>query len=267
MDRLSDMKLKIYQVDAFAAKVFEGNPAAVCPLTEWLTDDVLQQIAEENNLSETAFFVFSDNVIHLRWFTPMEEVDLCGHATLASAFVLYEYLGYTETEITFMTRSGALVVSKNTEGFSMDFPISMPSLVQAPEALVEGLSDGILPKATLAAFDYIIVLNNEEEVRSLTPDFSKWLELDLRGVVVTAVGNNTDFVSRSFFPKLRVNEDPVTGSAHCELAPYWEKELGTSSLLGLQASKRSGLVQCDVKGERVILTGQAVSYMTGEITI
>jgi len=215
------MKSKIYQVDAFASQVFQGNPAAVCPLTEWLDDETLQKIAEENNLSETAFFVVSESIIHLRWFTPMEEVDLCGHATLASAFVLYEHLGYTETEITFMTRSGKLVVSKNEQGFSMDFPVSKPSLVEAPKALIEGLGDKVIPKATLAAFDYIVILNNEEEVRALNPDFSKWLALDLRGVVVTAVGNNTDFVSRSFFPKLRVNEDPVTGSAHCEIAPYW----------------------------------------------
>ncbi|WP_426369604.1 PhzF family phenazine biosynthesis protein [Pseudocolwellia sp. HL-MZ7] len=281
------MKLKIYQIDAFASKVFEGNPAAVCPLTQWLDDDVLQKIAEENNLSETAFFVISEGSIRLRWFTPMEEVDLCGHATLAAAFVLYEYLDYTKPEVNFVTKSGELIVSKNEQGFSMDFPASMPSIIEPPQALLAGLglnintTDDVLPAKIMAAFDYVVVLNNEAEVRALKPDFSKWLALDLRGVVVTAVAddNAVDFVSRSFFPKLRVNEDPVTGSAHCELAPYWHKAFAGSRsitsithsvsevLTGLQVSKRSGTVLCEVKGDRVILTGQAVSYMTGEITI
>ncbi|WP_426358883.1 PhzF family phenazine biosynthesis protein [Pseudocolwellia sp. HL-MZ19] len=281
------MKLKIYQIDAFASKVFEGNPAAVCPLTQWLDDDVLQKIADENNLSETAFFVISEGSIRLRWFTPMEEVDLCGHATLAAAFVLYEYLDYTKPEVNFVTKSGELIVSKNEQGFSMDFPASMPSIIEPPQALLAGLglnintTDDVLPAKIMAAFDYVVVLNNEAEVRALKPDFSKWLALDLRGVVVTAVAddNAVDFVSRSFFPKLRVNEDPVTGSAHCELAPYWHKAFAGSRsitsithsvsevLTGLQVSKRSGTVLCEVKGDRVILTGQAVSYMTGEITI
>lgn len=261
------MKLKIYQVDAFASNAFEGNPAAVCPLTEWLDDELLQKIAEENNLSETAFFVMSEQSIHLRWFTPMEEVDLCGHATLATAYVLYEYLGFTKSEVTFITKSGELVVSKNAQGFSMDFPTSMPQTVKASSALLKGLGINTLPKQVMAAFDYIVVLNSEEEVRKLTPDFSKWLDLDLRGVVVTAEGNKADFVSRSFFPKLRVNEDPVTGSAHCELAPYWEKELAKSKLTGAQVSKRGGTVLCEVKAERVVLTGTAVGYMVGEIFI
>ncbi len=274
---LKFMKLKIYQVDAFASKVFEGNPAAVCPLTQWLDDDVLQKIAEENNLSETAFFVISEDRIRLRWFTPMEEVDLCGHATLAAAFVLYEYLDYTKPEVNFITKSGELIVSKNEQGFSMDFPASMPSVIEAPQALLAGLglnintTDEVFPTKVMAAFDYVVVLNSEAEVRALKPDFSKWLALDLRGVVVTAVAddNSVDFVSRSFFPKLSVNEDPVTGSAHCEIAPYWNENLNSSArvLTGLQVSKRSGTVLCEVKGDRVILTGQAVSYMTGEITI
>lgn len=274
---LKFMKLKIYQVDAFASKVFEGNPAAVCPLTQWLDDDVLQKIAEENNLSETAFFVISEDRIRLRWFTPMEEVDLCGHATLAAAFVLYEYLDYAKPEVNFITKSGELIVSKNEQGFSMDFPASMPSVIEAPQALLAGLglnintTDEVLPTKVMAAFDYVVVLNSEAEVRALKPDFSKWLALDLRGVVVTAVAddNAVDFVSRSFFPKLSVNEDPVTGSAHCEIAPYWNENLNSSAriLTGLQVSKRSGTVLCEVKGDRVILTGQAVSYMTGEITI
>lgn len=261
------MKLNIYQVDAFASQVFEGNPAAVCPLSQWLPDEVLQKIAEENNLSETAFFVIGEEPIQLRWFTPMEEVDLCGHATLAAAYVLYEYLDYKAASVTFTTKSGALEVTKNKSGFCMDFPASMPSVIEAPQALLDGLGSSIVPSKVMAAFDYIVVLNSEEEVRDLQPDFALWLLLDLRGVVVTLIGKNTDFVSRCFFPKLRVNEDPVTGSAQCELAPYWEKELSRSTLTGLQLSKRSGTILCEMKLDRVVLTGNAVAYMTGEIFI
>lgn len=260
------MKLKIFQVDAFASRVFEGNPAAVCPLNEWLDDDVLQKIAEENNLSETAFFVSSEQGINLRWFTPKKEVDLCGHATLAAAHVLYEHLGFKESFIKFYTKSGELVVTKNESGFSMDFPASFPKVIDAPIDLLEGLGE-IEPKAVMSSFDYVVVLNSEEEVKNLKPDFSKWLNLDLRGVVVTAIGTDVDFVSRCFFPKLSINEDPITGSAHCELAPYWSSELGTTHLKGRQISNRSGVVYCELKGERVILTGSAVDYMSGEITI
>lgn len=262
------MKLKIYQVDAFASKVFEGNPAAVCPLNEWLDDKVLQQIAEENNLSETAFFVPSDDEIQLRWFTPLEEVDLCGHATLASAHVLYEHLGYIKPLINFQTKSGRLIVTKTDSGFSMDFPASIPTILNSnvPADLMSALGN-VKPKKIMAAFDYIIVLNNEDEVKNLSPDLSKWLNIDLRGVVVTAQGNDVDFVSRCFFPKLRVNEDPITGSAHCELAPYWASELNKKTLKARQISMRSGLVYCELVNDRVILTGNAVDYMTGEITI
>ncbi len=260
------MKIKIYQVDAFASHVFEGNPAAVCPLDEWLEDEILQKIAEENNLSETAFFVTSTPEIELRWFTPRGEVDLCGHATLATAHVLYEHLAFKSPRIKFQTKSGELVVTKNDSGFSMDFPASHPAIIDAPIDLLAGLGD-VIPKQVIASFDYIIVLDNEEEVKNLDPDLSKWLKLDLRGVVVTAVGTDVDFVSRCFFPKLGVDEDPITGSAHCELAPYWSSKLGLSLLTGHQMSKRSGIVHCELKGDRVILTGNAVDYMSGEINI
>ena len=259
------MKLDIYQVDAFAEKVFEGNPAAVCPLEEWVSDDVLQKIAEENNLSETAFFAPEDQGFKLRWFTPAAEVDLCGHATLAAAYVLYEHLGYSGSEITFSTRSGDLIVKRAAQGLSMDFPASMPEPVPSPDNLVAGL--GQEPKEVLAAFDYIVVLESEDEIENLHPDFSKWLDLDLRGVVVTAPGNHVDFVSRCFFPKLRINEDPVTGSAHCELAPYWGEKLGLNNLKAKQLSKRTGLVECVLAEDRVILSGNAVSYMQGQIII
>ena len=207
------MKLDIYQVDAFTEKVFEGNPAAVCPLKEWVSDEVLQKIAEENNLSETAFFVPEDRGFTLRWFTPAAEVDLCGHATLAAAYVLYEHLGFSGPEISFSTRSGDLLVKKSEKGLSMDFPASMPEPVEPPDNLAAGL--GRKPQEVLAALDYIVVLESEGEIENLHPDFSKWLDLDLRGVVVTAPGKEVDFVSRCFYPKLRFNEDPVTGSAHC----------------------------------------------------
>ncbi len=262
------MKLKIYQVDAFASRVFEGNPAAVCPLDKWLDDDILQKIAEENNLSETAFFVASKSDFQLRWFTPLEEVDLCGHATLACAHVIYEHLGYNEPSINFQTKSGNLIVAKTASGFSMNFPASMPTVLTSEIEfnLIDGLGD-IKPKEILSAFDYIIVVNSEEEVIKLKPDFSKWLSIGLRGVVVTAKGSDVDFVSRCFFPKLRVNEDPVTGSAHCELMPYWAAKLNKNKLTARQVSMRSGLVLCELNNDRVILTGSAVDYMSGEITI
>jgi len=260
------MKIKLYQVDAFANKVFEGNPAAVCPLENWLDDHLLQKIAEENNLSETAFFVQTDKNIQLRWFTPLDEVELCGHATLAAAFVLYQHCHFSAPKAIFDTKSGQLVVNKFDAGFSMDFPASMPQAVDPPAALLLGLGK-IKAQTVLAGFDYVVVLDSVKEVIDLCPDFSQWLNLDLRGVVVTAQGTDVDFVSRCFFPKLRVNEDPVTGSAHCELAPYWGKRLGLSVLCGQQLSQRSGLVHCKLVENRVILTGNAVEYMSGEINV
>jgi len=259
------MKLDIYQVDAFTEKVFEGNPAAVCPLEEWVSDDILQKIAEENNLSETAFFVPYNQGFELRWFTPGGEVDLCGHATLAAAYVLYKHLGYAGPEISFSTRSGELAVRRGAKGLRMDFPASMPEVIQPPDSLAAGL--GQEPKEVLAAFDYIVVLDSEDEIEKLSPDFSRWLDLDLRGVVVTAPGNDVDFVSRCFFPKLGVNEDPVTGSAHCELAPLWGARLGLKKLKAKQLSKRTGLVECELVEDRAILSGNAVSYMQGHIII
>lgn len=259
------MHIKIYQVDAFAESVFEGNPAAVCPLEQWLDDRLLQQIATENNLSETAFFVPADQGFELRWFTPADEVDLCGHATLATAHVLYHHLGYDKEQVRFQTRSGELVVRPAEAGFSMDFPASLPEAIKAPEALLAGL--GVIPKAVLAAFDYIVVLESEDDLVALTPDLASWRALDLRGVVVTAPGDDVDFVSRCFFPKLDVDEDPVTGSAHCELAPYWAAQLDKNHLSARQLSQRSGTVMCELVGERVILSGPAVDYMQGEITL
>lgn len=257
------MRLRLFQVDAFAEQVFQGNPAAVCPLEVWPDTSLLQAIAEENNLSETAFFVPEGKGFALRWFTPVEEVDLCGHATLASAHVLFEHLGYTEPVVRFSTRSGELVVARSARGFRMDFPALSPHACGTPAALVQGL--GAPPREVLAASDYIAVYESEDEIRTLKPDFMKLQALDLRGVVATAPGRDADFVSRCFYPKLRVNEDPVTGSAHCQLAPYWSRRLGRQELRAKQLSKRGGTVVCEVAGERVFLSGRAADYMVAEI--
>lgn len=258
------MRLKQFQVDAFAAQVFEGNPAAICPLESWLDDGILQAIAEENNLSETAFFVPIEGVgFELRWFTPVTEVDLCGHATLAAAHVLFEEMGYQSEQITFKTRSGELLVKKEGEQLRMDFPARPPRQCHVPTPLLEGL--GIIPLEVLVADDYIAVFDSEDIVRSINPNFAALSQLDLRGVIVTAPGRDVDFVSRFFAPKFGISEDPVTGSAHCELAPYWAERLGTSLLHARQLSKRGGTLSCEVAGDRVLLIGRATTFMTGEI--
>jgi PhzF family phenazine biosynthesis protein len=257
------MEIKIYQIDAFSNTVFQGNPAAVCPLEEWLPDELLQKIAQENNLSETAFVVAQGSDYLLRWFTPEAEVDLCGHATLATAHVLFTHLNYTKEKIRFKTKSGLLEVIKSSSGYRMSFPASELEQIETPEILSVGL--GATPVQTLKAFDYIVVFESESQIRALLPNFNQLANLDLRGVVVTAPGDEVDFVSRCFFPKLSVNEDPVTGSAHCEIAPYWSSKLAKTKLLGKQLSKRTGLVQCEIENDRVILSGNAVDYMTGTI--
>ncbi|WP_444885675.1 PhzF family phenazine biosynthesis protein [Microbulbifer sp. PSTR4-B] len=258
------MEINIYQVDAFASSMFSGNPAAVCPLDEWLTDIQMQNIAEENNLSETAFFVPEGEGYRLRWFTPEAEVDLCGHATLAAAHVLFKHLSYAKPVINFETRSGLLKVGLCEGGYKMRFPIIIPAPTECPSGLAEALS--VVPVKTLAAFDYIVVLDSETQLKSVKPNFILMAELDLRGVVITAPGDHCDFVSRCFFPKLRVNEDPVTGSAHCELTPYWSQVLGKSHLNAMQLSKRRGVLTCEVVGDEVILIGQAVDFMRGQIS-
>lgn len=265
------MEVKLYQVDAFTDHVFGGNPAAVCPLGGWPEDSLLQKIAEENNLSETAFFIAEGAAFHLRWFTPEAEVDLCGHATLATAHVLFKHLNYNKPELVFRTRSGELRVQQSEYGLSMNFPASMPEPVSSiPEALLSGL--GLESAKVFAAYDYVVELDSEAEVAALKPDFALLAQLDGRGVLVTAPGDTHDFVSRCFFPKLRVNEDPVTGSAHCELAPFWAQKLGKEKLVAAQLSTRGGIVRCEVivnaEGSgRVVLTGQAADYMQGMITI
>lgn len=257
------MKIRQYQVDAFTTRIFGGNPAAVCPLDAWLEDNLLQAIAAENNLSETAFFVKTRNGFHLRWFTPVAEVDLCGHATLASAHVLFEILGYPGQTIIFETLSGILTVERKGTLLIMDFPAALPVLCVPPNPLLEGL--GQQPIEVLAADDYFVVFDSEDTVRSIRPDFAKLAGLDLRGVIVTARGKQVDFVSRFFAPKFGIPEDPVCGSAHCALTPYWSAKLGRQVLNARQVSKRGGDIQCELKGNRVALAGHAVTFMEAKI--
>jgi predicted PhzF superfamily epimerase YddE/YHI9 len=257
------MKLRQFQVDAFASRPFEGNPAAVVPLEQWLADPVLQAIAEENNLSETAFFVPSGDEYHLRWFTPVSEVDFCGHATLASAHVLYKLLGYDRESVVFKTRSGGMSVERDGALYAMNFPSLPPKPCTPPKALLDGLR--ARPVEVLAESDYMAVFESEETVQSLAPDFSKLGELDLRGVIATAPGEKYDFVSRFFAPRHGIDEDPVTGSAHCELTPYWWTRLGKKLMRARQISKRGGDVHCEMAGDRVVLKGGAVTFMEGVI--
>lgn len=259
------MELTMYQVDAFAESVFSGNPAAVCPLKAWLPDKVMLSIAEENNLAETAFFAEEGEGYRLRWFTPVAEVDLCGHATLASADVIFRQLKYKGSVIRFQTRSGLLSVQRSGEFYSMDFPATMPIECAPPELLLEGL--GHKPQRVLKAFDYIAQFESEEVVRSLKPNFDQLSQLELRGVCVTAPGVDCDFVSRFFTPKLGYDEDPVTGSTHCELTPLWSQLLGKTKLAAIQVSPRSGQIHCELKGDRVVLKGRAAHYMTAQICI
>ena len=260
------MQLKMYQVDAFASRVFEGNPAAICPLPAWLDAAVMQAIAQENNLSETAFCVADGAAFQLRWFTPNQEVDLCGHATLATAHVLYGHLGYGQPQVVFHTRSGALSVARQGDALVMDFPAIPAQPCPAPTALVEGL--GCAPIEVRAAADYLAVLDDPEQVRQLVPDLAALSRLDRRGVCVTAPGRNgVDFVSRFFAPKYGIPEDPVTGSVHCMLAPYWARRLGKTRLQARQVSARGGDVLCELQGERVLLSGRAVTYMVAEISL
>jgi len=259
------MIIKQYQVDAFASQAFEGNPAAVCPLEKWLEDSVMQSIAEENNLSETAFFVPAEKGFHLRWFTPFREVDLCGHATLATAHVIFDILGFMNESIVFETRSGELTVQKAGHQLQMDFPANPPKPCPVPDTLIKAL--GQKPIEVLAADDYIAVYEGEEVIRSIHPDMFLLSQIDLRCVVITAPGTDFDFVSRCFGPKYGIPEDPVTGSSHCELAPYWAKKLKKKELNARQVSKRGGNVSCELVDDRVLLKGSAISVMESRIIL
>jgi len=259
------MRIPIYQIDAFTNKQFKGNPAAVCPLEEWMNDDLMQDIAAENNLSETAFFVKKDNEYELRWFTPKEEVDLCGHATLASAYVIFTYLDKMIMKVIFNTKSGILEVSKEGSLLSMIFPSREGEKCEFPEALLKGL--GKRPKEVYKSRDYMSVFETEQEIMNLDLNMDELKKLDGLGVIVTAKGNEVDFVLRFFAPKIGIDEDPVTGSVQCTLIPYWKKVLGKNEFVALQLSKRGGKLSCADLGKKVKISGEAVSYLEGYINI
>ncbi|HEX8678177.1 MAG TPA: PhzF family phenazine biosynthesis protein [Segetibacter sp.] len=254
--------LTIFQVDAFTSKLFGGNPAAICPLETWLPVETMQKLAAENNLSETAFFVKEGEGFHLRWFTPEFEIDLCGHATLATAFVLFNHLDYIGEVIKFQTKSGLLEVRKQGDLIELNFPSRIPTPCEAPEALLTGLN--IQPLKVLKSRDYFLVYENEALIKQIVPDFKYLNQLDVVGVIVTAASGEVDFVSRFFVPNSVIGEDPVTGSAHCNLIPYWSKELNKTTLTAKQLSPREGELFCQDKGDRVTMAGNAVLYLKGE---
>lgn len=270
------MKLILYQVDAFTNKLFAGNPAAVIPLDEWIEDQLMQNIAMENNLSETVFFVKNipsadkgqkDATYHIRWFTPDYEIDLCGHATLASAHVIKNFIEKDAEQITFTTQqAGLLKVIVKDEIYTLDFPSRMPIACEAPNDLLKSLG---VPSAIeiLRSRDYFVVLPNEEAVTNVKPDFITMQKSDTIGVIVTAIGQTADVVSRCFYPGAGIAEDPVTGSAHCNIVPYWSNKLGKTKLFCKQLSSRGGELHCELKQDRVLMSGQCVFYMKGEISI
>lgn len=263
------MKIPIYQADAFTGQLFGGNPAAVCPLTEWLSDELMQQIAAENNLSETAFIVREGDDYRIRWFTPGVEVALCGHATLATAHVFFTKLGYTKNEIRFLSKSGPLLVTRGAGGrITLDFPANPPIPVkEVPAGLLEGLGMDKNAPVFNTSFDYMVVAASQQEVAQLKPDFKSLAKVPARGVIVTARGTESDFVSRCFYPQSGIDEDPVTGSAHTITTAYWAGVLGKNRLQAIQLSARRGYLDCELSGDRVRMTGTAVLYLQGEIEV
>ena len=262
------MKQKLYQIDAFTDTVFGGNPAAVCILHKWLSDELMQKIAAENNLAETAFAVANKDYYELRWFTPELEVDLCGHATLATAFTLFQYYGYTKNTIRFVSpRSGELLVDKNSDGsMTLDFPTDNLIPIENQENITKAIGKHPI-KTFKGKTDVMLIYETQETIENITPNFHLLDQLDCRGVIVTAPGTEVDFVSRFFAPQCGIPEDPVTGSAHTTLAPYWSAQLGKTQLKAKQLSQRGGHLNCEYLGERVKISGKAVCYLIGELTI
>ena len=265
------MKLTIYQVDAFTNKVFRGNPAAIIPLQSWLDDRQMQLIAMENNLSETAFIVSTEGAAeasyHIRWFTPGLEIDLCGHATLASAYIIKTFLEPHVQEISFTTQKAGTLKTYIKDGmYTLDFPARMPSETKTPEILLQSL--GNTPTVeVLKSRDYFVVLPNEEAVKNAEPDFALIKELDSVGVIITAKGQSADVVSRCFYPGAGIPEDPVTGSAHCNIVPYWSDKLGKTKLFCKQLSPRGGDLHCELEGDRVLMSGKCVLFLEGQINV
>jgi PhzF family phenazine biosynthesis protein len=262
------MRLPIYIANAFTQDLFGGNPAAVCPLQEWLPVGMMQSLAAQNNLSETAFIIEEDDHFRIRWFTPAKEVELCGHATLASAHIFYTELAHTKREIWFESASGLLKVTrKDADTYTLDFPANPPEAVsEIPGDLFKGLGIDEVP-AYKSSFDYIVILPSQQSIEILKPDFLTLAKVKARGVITTARGNEADFVSRCFYPQSGIDEDPVTGSAHTVMTPYWANELGRTKLSAIQLSKRKGYIECELKGNRVLMSGNAITYLKGEYFI
>jgi PhzF family phenazine biosynthesis protein len=261
------MRLNVYVVNAFAETTFGGNPAAVVPLEQWLNDELLQQIAAQHNLAETAFIVPQDDDFAIRWMTPVDEVKLCGHATLASAHVYFNHLNYGKEKITFHSKSGPLHVTKrDDEKLTLDFPADNLEEIKDTVEIEKALN--IKPLAVYkSSFDYMVIANNQSEIENLSPDLSILKKFPSRGTIVTAEGDEADFVSRFFAPQLGVDEDPVTGSAHTAMIPYWADKLGKTKLSAIQLSKRKGYLDCELIGDRVLISGSAITYLKGEIFI
>lgn len=260
------MKLKVYIANAFSEKKFGGNPAAVVPLLDWLSDMLMQQIAAQNNLAETAFIIPQGEDFSIRWFTPTVEVDLCGHATLASAHVMFEHLAYGGDKIRFHSKSGPLLVTRDQDKITLDFPANEPQKAEDDGFIEKAL--GIKPQAIYKSlYDYMVVLENQSEIESLKPDLTLVKKLDSRGLIVTAKGNEVDFVSRCFFPQSGIDEDPVTGSAHAVMVPYWAKQTCKNKLSAIQLSARRGYLNCELAGDRVLMTGHANTYLEGDFYI
>lgn len=259
------MTIPIYQADAFTDKLFGGNPAAVCPLQQWLPDETMQKIAAENNLAETAFFIPRGHEFELRWFTPQLEIDLCGHATLATAHIIFTQLGYQADVINFHTaKAGLLTVTRKMDLYTLNFPSRMPQACTAPAGLIDALGPA-KPLEVVRSRDYMVIYESEADVKALSPDFEALSNIEGIGIIVTAKGDSCDFVSRFFAPAAGIPEDPVTGSAHCNLIPYWAEKLGKTSMHAIQVSARRGELWCEMKGDRVLMSGKAVTYLKGEI--
>ncbi|MBN1154982.1 PhzF family phenazine biosynthesis protein [candidate division KSB1 bacterium] len=259
------MKIQCFQIDAFTDRVFKGNPAAVCPLEQWLDDDVLQAIAMENNLSETAYFVPHEDHYHIRWFTPTHEVPLCGHATLAASFVIFNYLDNDVDELKFSSASGFLYVNKMDDMLQLNFPTSRMQRINPSNTLVQSFP--LEADEVYRSDEYLLVFSSEKQIKDMQPDFDKIKLLDLDGVIITAPGETVDFVSRFFAPKIGIDEDPVTGSAHRILTPYWSQRLNKTHLIAHQVSKRGGVIYCTDAGDRTLIAGKAVEFMRGTIDL
>lgn len=258
------MIIPIFQVDAFTGTLFGGNPAAVCPLEFWLPDEIMQNIAAENNLAETAFIVEESQGLRIRWFTPAVEVDLCGHATLAAGHVLFNHLGYSGSELSFNSRSGILKVQKQGKLLTLDFPADNIVKTEISKVFTEVFGNNVV-EVWKGKTDFLVVFETQEEIENLNPDFRLLATIAARGIIVTAPGNSCDFVSRFFAPQCGIDEDPVTGSAHTTLSVYWSRRLNKSELSAIQLSKRKGQLDCRITGDRTHIAGECITYMAGEI--